>query len=172
MATIWKSKGTVGEGSMDSGTDMPVNIVDERLRGFKLFYQGENPRPILPRSDYYAHIVLSVTDVAEPHRPERIARSGFYLVVGLQVKDADFLFEPYVFVPFDAQAKNLVARLPVDATVVRDPVSDYMTVDVRFRDQPGRIKVALSKLVTSADENEKFVDAVVGEFFAHNGIGA
>jgi hypothetical protein len=171
MATIWKSKGTIGEGSTDSGTDIALDVIDERLREFKLFYQGENPGHILPQSHYYEHIVLSVTDVAEPHRPERLTRPGFYLVVGLRVNDAGFLLEPYIFAPFDARPKGQVAHLRVDASVTRDPVSDYMTVDVRFQDAPDRNNLNHSKPVRNAADNETFVDRVVGEFFAKNGLG-
>lgn len=170
MATIWKSKGTVGEGSTDGGTDMPLDVIDERLRNFKLFYQGESPRSILPQSRYYEYTLLSVTDVAEPRRPERLSHPGFYQVIGLRVNDAGFLLEPYVFIPFDALAKALVADLPVDARVNRDPVANHMTVEVRFRDQLDRNNIKHSKVVESAHDNEEFVKRIVGEFFTMNGI--
>jgi hypothetical protein len=170
MATVWKSNGTIGhEDSTDRGTEMPLNIVEERLRDFKLFYQGESPKVMLPRTKYFTHVVISVTDIDHP-RPERFERPGFYQVVGLRLDDAAFLFEPYLFVPFDARAKEQVADLPVDAFVVRDPVADDMTIAVRFRDAPQRNNIKHSKPVRSADDNEAFVDRVVGEFLSKNGI--
>jgi hypothetical protein len=170
MATIWKSCGTVGEDSTDAGTDIPLEIIDERLHAYRLFYQGENPRPMHPQTKYYTHVVVEVSAaIAEP-RSKRLGKPGYYQVVGLGMDDADFLFEPYTFAPFDARAKAKVANLPVDAVVTRDPVTDYMTVDVRFRDAPDRNKVAHSKIVQSAENNEQFVDRVVGEFLTKNAL--
>ena len=169
MATIWKSRGTIGEGSTDGGTDMALDIVDERLHNFQLFYQGENPREILPHTQYYTHIVISVSDIDHP-RPKRFERPGFYQVVGLRVNRADFLFAPFVFAPFDGRAKARVAHLPVDASVVRDPVTDHMTIALRFRNEPERNNIAHSKVLRSAEENERFVDRVVDESLTKNGV--
>jgi hypothetical protein len=169
MATIWKSRGTVGEGSTDGGTDLPLDIIDERLLRFQLFYQGENPREILPQTQHYSHIVISVTDIDGP-RPGRFDRLGFYLVVGLQATDSEFLFAPFVFVPFDERAKARVADLPIDACVLHDPLTSHMTVTVQFRNEPERNNIAHSKVIQSGEENERFVDRVLDEFLAKNGI--
>lgn len=169
MATIWKSNGAIGEASTDNGTDMPLDIIDARLRGYELFYQGESPRAMLPRTTYYTHIVVSVTDVDHP-RPSRFERQGFYQVVGLHVGKSDFLFEPFVFMPFDARAKAQVAHLPVEATVLRDPTTQHMAVSVCFRNEPQRNSIAHAQVVRSAADNEAFVDRVVGEFLTKNGI--
>ena len=95
MAAIRKSRGTVGPGSMDAGTPMPLDVIDKRLKDFRIFYHGERPKTMLPQSrEYYTHIMIEVTDDAlQPHL-ERFQRPGFYQVVGLRVPDASFLFEP------------------------------------------------------------------------------
>jgi len=95
MAIIRKSHGTVGIGSMDAGTPMPLHVIDKRLKDFRIFYHGEKPKTMLPQSrEYYTHIVIEVTD-DDPHaRPDRFQRTGFYQVVKLRVADAGFLFEP------------------------------------------------------------------------------
>lgn len=170
MATIWKSRGAIGEGSTDAGTNIPLGVIDERLHAYRLFYQGENPRPMMPRTQYYTYLVIEVSDAVDQPRSDRFARLGFYQVAGLRVEDAEFLFEPYVFAPFDARAKAQVANLSVDAVVTRDPGTDYMTVDLRFRDAPDRNNVAHSKIVEGAEDNERFVDRVVGEFFTKNAL--
>jgi hypothetical protein len=95
MAMIFKSRGTVGPGSRDSGTAMPLVVVDERLKGFRVFCHGEKPKTMLPQSrEFYTHIMIQVTDEDLQPRLERFSRAGFYQVVGLRVPDASFLFEP------------------------------------------------------------------------------
>lgn len=93
VATIFKSRGTVGPGSTDAGTVIPLGVVDKRLARFKVFYQGAAPRAMWPQSGYYEHIVVVVTEL-DDSRPERFPRRGFYQVVGLRVRDAGFLFQP------------------------------------------------------------------------------
>jgi|SRR5579871_481562 len=173
MATIWKTSGAFGEGSTDAGTEMPLEFIDERLCKFQVAHRGVNPPSISPRTQYYTYIIVEVSGACDHPRPERFAEPGFYLVAGLHVDDAQFLFEPYTFAPFDARAKAQVAHLPVDAFVTRDsrdPAADYMTVEVRFKDQPDRNNIKHSKVVQSAADNEEFVDRVVGEFLTMNGI--
>ena len=74
---------------------MPLEVIDERLRDFRVFYHGERPKTMLPQSrEYYAHIMIEVTDAdLKPHL-QRFPRSGFYQVVGLRAPDAGFLFVP------------------------------------------------------------------------------
>jgi hypothetical protein len=80
---------------MDAGTPMLLDIIDKRLKDFRIFCHGETPKTMLPQSrQYYTHIVIEVTDDdLKPHL-ERFPRAGFYQVVGLRVPDATFLFEP------------------------------------------------------------------------------
>jgi hypothetical protein len=95
MAIIWKSHGTLGPGSLGAGKSMPLDLIDKRLKGFRIFYHGELPKTMLPQSrEYYTHIMIEVTDDdLRPHL-ERFHRPGFYQVVGLRVPDAGFLFQP------------------------------------------------------------------------------
>jgi hypothetical protein len=41
---------------------------------------------------------------------------------------------------------------------------------VRFRNEPARNNIAHSKVVGSAEDNERFVDRVVDEFLTKNAI--
>lgn len=93
VATIYKSRGTVGPGSLDAGALMPLDVIDKRLKGFRVFYHGERPKTMLPQSrEHYTHIMIQVTDDdLKPHL-ERFTQPGFYQVVGLRVPDAAFLF--------------------------------------------------------------------------------
>jgi hypothetical protein len=63
MAAIRKSRGTVGPGSMDVGKNMPLDVVDKRLKDFRIFYHGERPKTMLPQSrEHYTQIMIEVTD--------------------------------------------------------------------------------------------------------------
>jgi hypothetical protein len=95
MAIIRKPRGTVGVGSMDAGTPMALDVIDQRLKDFRVFCHGERPRTMLPQSrQEYIHILVEVSeDDLKPYL-ERFPRAGFYQVVGLRVRDAGFLFEP------------------------------------------------------------------------------
>jgi hypothetical protein len=93
MAIIWQSRGTLGPGSLGSGKSMALEVIDKRLKDFRVFYHGERPKTMLPQSrEHYAHIMIEV--IEEDLRPdlERFTRPGFYQVVGLRVPDAWFLF--------------------------------------------------------------------------------
>ena len=95
MAIVWRSRGTVGPGSLGAGTSMPLDVIDKRLKYFRVFYHGERPKTMLPQSrEYCTHIMIEVTDDDLQPRPDRLPRPGFYQVVGLRVPDAGFLFEP------------------------------------------------------------------------------
>jgi hypothetical protein len=95
VAIVWKSRGTVGPGSLGAGKSMPLDVIEKRLTAFRVFCHGEQPKTMLPQSrEYYTHIMIEVTDDDMKPRLERFPRPGFYQVVGLRVGDAGFLFEP------------------------------------------------------------------------------
>jgi len=95
VAIVWKSRGTVGPGSLGSGTTLPLDIVDKRLKDFRIFCHGERPKTMLPQSrEHFVHVMIEVTDDDPQPRPDRLPRPGFYQVVGLRACDAGFLFEP------------------------------------------------------------------------------
>jgi hypothetical protein len=95
MAIIWRSRGTVGLGSLDAGTPMPLDVIDKRLKAFRIFCHGERPKTMLPQSrESYVHVMIEVTDDDPQPRPDRFQRPGFYQVVGLRVQDAGILFAP------------------------------------------------------------------------------
>ena len=91
MATIWKSRGTGGPESTDAGTQMPLWLIDERLKGRQLAYLGEDLKPIDPASPYFLYIVIEVTSADEP--TDRFPKVGFYRIVGLHLEQASFLFQ-------------------------------------------------------------------------------
>jgi len=95
MAIVWKSHGTLGPDSLGAGKAMPLDVIDKRLKDFRIFYHGERPKTMLPQSRrYYTHIIIEVIEEDLQPRPERFPRPGFYQVVGLRVPDAGFLFAP------------------------------------------------------------------------------
>ena len=95
MALVRKSRGTVGPHSMDGGTWMPLDVIDERLKDFRVFCHGDRPKTMLPQSlEGYTHIMVEVTADDPQPRPDRFRRGGFYQVIGLRVRDAGFLFAP------------------------------------------------------------------------------
>jgi hypothetical protein len=97
VAIIYKSRGTIGPGSLDAGRAMRLDVIYRQLEGFRVFYHGERPKTMLPQSrEHYMHIMIEVTadDLKSPL--DRFSRPGFYQVVGLRVCDADFLFEPTI----------------------------------------------------------------------------
>jgi hypothetical protein len=95
MAIIWESRGTVGPGSMGAGMSMPLDIIDKRLKDFRIFCHGGRPKTMLPQSrESCVHVMIEVIDNYPEPRPERFPRPGFYQVVGLRVQDAGFLFAP------------------------------------------------------------------------------
>jgi hypothetical protein len=72
---------------------MPLDVIDRRLKEFRVFCHGERPKTMLPQShECYMHIMIEVTHDDPQPRPERLSRPGFYQVVGLRPKDAGFLF--------------------------------------------------------------------------------
>lgn len=75
---------------------MPLAVIDDRLKNFRVFCHGKQPRTMLPQSrEYYTHIVIEVTADDPQPRPDRFQRAGFYQVVGLSPRDASFLFETH-----------------------------------------------------------------------------
>ncbi len=95
MAIIWKSRGTIGPGSLDAGTPMPLDLIDKRLKDFRIFGHGERPKTLMPQSrEERVHVMVEVLDEDAQPRPDRFQRTGFYHVVGLRVRDAGFLFAP------------------------------------------------------------------------------
>ena len=80
---------------MGAGKSMRLDVIDKRLKDFRVFYHGERPKTMLPQSrEYYTHIVIEVADDDLQHL-ERFPRPGFYQVVGLRVPNAGFLFDPF-----------------------------------------------------------------------------
>ena len=95
VGIIFRSRGTVGPGSLDAGTSMPLEVIDQRLKDFRVFCHRERPKTMLPQSrEYYTHIMIEVINDDPEPRPDRFPRPGFYQVVGLRPRDAGFLFEP------------------------------------------------------------------------------
>ena len=91
MAIILRSRRTVGPGSKDNGTPMPLKVIDKRLKAFRIFCHGEKPKTMLPQSrEHYTHIMIEVTEDDLRPQLERFSRPGFYQVVGLRVPDAGF----------------------------------------------------------------------------------
>jgi len=73
---------------------MPLDVIAERLKDFRVFCHGERPKTMLPQSrEYYTHIMIEVTAHDPAPYPERFHRPGFYQVVGLRPGEASFLFE-------------------------------------------------------------------------------
>jgi hypothetical protein len=74
---------------------MALDVITERLAGFRLLCHGDRPKTMLPQSrEHYTHILIEVTaEDLQPHL-DRFQRPGFYQVVGLRPSDAGFLFEP------------------------------------------------------------------------------
>ena len=94
VAIIWKSRGTIGPGALDTGTPMPLDVIDKRLKDFRIFGHGERPKTMLPQSrEVDLHVMIEVLDEDPQPRPDRFQRPGFYQVVGLRACDAGFLFE-------------------------------------------------------------------------------
>ena len=95
MAIVWRSRGTVGPDSLGAAMSLPLDVIDKRLKDFRIFGHGERLKTMLPQSrEYYVHVMIEVTD-DDPHpRPDRFPRPGFYQVVGLRACDAGFLFAP------------------------------------------------------------------------------
>lgn len=94
MAIVWKSRGT-DPGSLYAGTPMSLDVIDKRLKDFRIFWHGERPKTMLRQSrENYVHVMIEVLhEDPQPH-PERFPRPGFYQVVGLRVSEAGFLFAP------------------------------------------------------------------------------
>lgn len=91
MATIWKSRGTIGPASTDSGTVMPLWLIEERLRHYPLLYLGEQACAIEPTSAFFLYILIEVTELDEP--TARFTQRGFYRIAGLQLQQASFLYQ-------------------------------------------------------------------------------
>ena len=74
---------------------MPLDVIDKRLKDFRIFCHGERPKTMLPQSrEEYVHVMIEVIDDDPQPRPDRFQRLAFYQVVGLRVRDAGFLFAP------------------------------------------------------------------------------
>ena len=74
---------------------MPLDVIDKRLKDFRIFCHGERPKTMLPQSrEEHLHVMIEVLDDDLQPRPDRFQRPGFYQVVGLRARDAGFLFAP------------------------------------------------------------------------------
>jgi len=79
---------------LGAGKSMPLDIIDKRLKNFRIFYHGDRPKTMLPQSrENYTHVMIEVIEDDLRPQLERFSRPGFYQVVGLRVPDAGFLFE-------------------------------------------------------------------------------
>jgi hypothetical protein len=92
MATIWTTNGDIGPGSTGPGTDLPLELIDERLAKHKMIFLGEVPTRIAPHTIYFTHVVVHVSGIDE--LTARFDRPGYYRVLGLQADDAEFLTAP------------------------------------------------------------------------------
>ena len=42
---------------------LPLDVIDKRLKDFRIFCHGERPKTMLPQSrEYYVHVMIEVTD--------------------------------------------------------------------------------------------------------------
>jgi hypothetical protein len=95
VAILWRSRGTIGPGSLGAAMSLPLDVIARRLEAFRIFCHGERPKTMLPQSrEHYVHVMVEVTDDDPQPRPVRFPRPGFYQVVGLRACDAGPLFEP------------------------------------------------------------------------------
>jgi hypothetical protein len=92
MAIIYKTTGGSGENSTDAGTVMPLATIEARLSNYKCVFRGIWPPTIGPVSTYFTHLVIAVNELDK--KTPNFPHDGYYYVVGLEVKDAAFLFAP------------------------------------------------------------------------------
>jgi hypothetical protein len=90
MAVIYKSTGLAHGGATDHGKPMPLTIIEERLKDFRVVFRGIDPPHASPVTTYWTHILIEVSTL-DPPTP-RFKQPGFYEVVGLHPDDAGFLF--------------------------------------------------------------------------------
>ena len=77
MAVVWKSRGTVGPGSLGAGKSLPLDVLERRLKDFRTFCHGERPKTMLPQSrEHYVHVMIEVTDDDPQPRPDRFPGQG------------------------------------------------------------------------------------------------
>ena len=68
---------------------MPLALIEERLKDFKVVFRGTDPPHASPVTAYWTHILIEVSTL-DPPTPH-FKRPGFYEVVGLDAEDAGFL---------------------------------------------------------------------------------
>jgi hypothetical protein len=72
---------------------LPLALIEDRLLGLhKVLFRGDVPRELAPPTTDFSYVVVEVTGLDIP--TAMFDRRGFYLVLGLRVDEADFLFEP------------------------------------------------------------------------------
>jgi hypothetical protein len=92
MAAIYRTTGARGEGATDPGIEMPLETVERRLKSYPCAFRGESPPQILPVTQYWTHLVIAISNLDD--KTPKFPRNGYYSVIGLQVRDAGFLFQP------------------------------------------------------------------------------
>ena len=71
---------------------MPLATIEARLGNYKCVFRGISPPTIAPISMYFTHLVIAVNELDK--KTSKFPHDGYYYVVGLEVKDAAFLFAP------------------------------------------------------------------------------
>lgn len=91
MATIYRSRGTVGVGSTDPGQPQTLTTLERRLRnrGIRVHYLGPEPRPIHPPGEWLLYTVIKIGPEDTPGGI--FSERGFYYVDGLHAEDSGFL---------------------------------------------------------------------------------
>jgi hypothetical protein len=96
MAKIWLSRGTIlKEDSTDAGTEIPLEVVTERLNdmGREVRYLGLVPRPVHPPGEWLLYTVVEVRQGDKPVGDFK--KLGFYYVVGLNAEESGPLVKGY-----------------------------------------------------------------------------
>jgi len=64
VAIIWRSRDTVGLARWAPASRCRPDVVDKRLKDFRVFYHGERPKTMLPHSrEYYVRVMIEVGEM-------------------------------------------------------------------------------------------------------------
>jgi hypothetical protein len=92
VAFIDKTTGASGANSTDAETVMPLATIEARLRNNKCVFRGVSLPTIAPISMHFTNLLIAVNELDK--KTSKFPHDGYYYVVGLEVKDAAFLFAP------------------------------------------------------------------------------